>query len=141
MNYFKYLLFIFLSFPLGVSANSYLCTSKQNTGIQVDTKSGNLKSVIFEKEQLLLKPLEIEDQQNDMKYGVYDTQTNQLLFRCSSWFDELEFAHCGNNNDYHFKFGKNKKGYMFISADLGVLLLTGSSSANPRISVGTCIKL
>jgi hypothetical protein len=82
--------------------------------------------------------------------GVYEVDKGTLLFRCKYWFEEQGVAHCGNDNDYHFKFkrGKDRTG-KFIIADLGLDYLLGEDedcflgdcSDVPRIGIGTCVRV
>ncbi|NRB81280.1 MAG: hypothetical protein HRU38_21875 [Saccharospirillaceae bacterium] len=137
----KFLLTIVLITPFYLNASSYLCSTEQSTGIYYNKQTEKLETANFRPQQWLLKPLHEEDKKQDQVYGVYDSENNAFLFGCKVWFEEYEIAHCGNENDYHFKFGKHKGAYKFTTADLGIELLLGSKSANARVSVGNCIKI
>ncbi|WP_444884995.1 hypothetical protein [Microbulbifer sp. PSTR4-B] len=134
------LLLLLVSLPC--MAETYLCTSENETGYFYSGKTEKWEQGIFKGNQFLLKPLEKEDKKGGEEYGVYETNEGTLIFRCQYWFPEIGMAHCGNKNDYHFKFArKSKNKGTFISADLGVQFLAGNTAAAPRVGIGECIKL
>jgi hypothetical protein len=131
---------VFFSAPC--VAESYLCTSQEETGFSYSPKTESWEQNVFRGNQFLLKPLEREDHNDVEEYGVYETGKGTLLFRCQRWIADVGVAHCGNENYYHFKFGRTSDDRgRFISADLGVLYIFGNQASAPRIGIGECIKL
>lgn len=125
-----------------LAESSYLCTSEKELGFSYSESSGEWESRAFQGNQFLFKPLEQADRTGNEEYGVYETKRGTLLFRCYSWFPKIGIAHCGNQVDYHFKFGRTSDtSARFVSSDLGVGYIYDSKSAVPRIGVGECIKL
>lgn len=145
------IMLFFLTFGNLAFAESYLCTEKMVTGFvfQENTKTweqANLKGSKF-----LLKPLKPEDKSGEEEMGVYEVKGGTLLFGCEYWFEELGVAHCGNKNDYHFKFQreKNRTG-RFIAVNLGLSYLSGENDLveklmggreQPSIGIGTCVRV
>ena len=97
----------------------------------------------FKGNQFILKPLKPSDKTGEENYGVYEVERGALLFRCKYWFPEVGVAHCGNENDYHFKFFREKdRTGKFVSSDLKITsdVFTGQPPT-PRIGIGSCVQV
>ncbi len=141
----KYIIMVVLIVAFGnlAFAESYLCTSKLQTGFFYNKGTSNWEQASMTGKQFLLKPLEVADKMGEKEYGIYEVQGGTLLFRCQYWFEEPGVAHCGNGNDYHFKFGRGMdRTGRFVAADLGVgFVLNNDKTSQPRISIGTCLRV
>jgi hypothetical protein len=130
------ILLVFLS--VNATATSYLCTSKVNTGILNDIKTGDFVTGDMLPMQILFRP---SKENPEFEYGVFDSKTGNFLFGCEYWFPEVEVAHCSSQGGYYFKFIGSENGYKFSFADMGMEYLMGVGLAAPRIAVGSCLKL
>ncbi len=136
------LVMLILSFNKLAFAESYLCTANMQTGFVFQETTNTWVQTNMKGTQFLLKPLKQADKKGDEDYGVYEVTGGTLLFRCQYWFEDVGVAHCGNENDYHFKFRRGKDGTgKFVSADLGVGYFLNDKTSAPRIGIGSCIRV